>query len=118
MFSTFSFNFEENKLRFSNSNQKRYINFFNQKSYSDFVIKLKEEDIFCHKIILMSISKFFLEEIEKGSEKYKYDEEINEKEFLKFLKFFYEDNITFESENELINFLKLSEKVKIISLTY
>jgi hypothetical protein len=90
------------KIKINTSNL--YENYFNNKEYSDFIIVVGGEEIYCHKIIINQNCTFFKNE---KSEKIEISEDCGS--FKKMIQFFYSGTLKYD--NSPLPILKLFLKV-------
>jgi len=95
----------------SNAYSLIYPNYFNNKKFSDIVIKFQESGnlVYCHKIILENSSEYFAKLFNSGMSEEKNNEIIidksdNEEIFIDYLKFLYTGSYEFSDESKFILF--------------
>jgi hypothetical protein len=85
-----------------------YQNYFNNKKYSDITIKIGEETIFAHKMILISNSEFF-EKLEDNSFEFPKEDFPTAKNLIKF---YYTGIFEYTEESSVLLFAILANKYK------
>jgi hypothetical protein len=105
---------KKNKKIVSKVLTKFYSNYYNNKKHSDITLKIGEEEIFAHKLILTANSKFF-EGYEESSFTFPKEDDIKITKAL--VKYFYEGEFEYAKE-DLIVFMLLSKKVLHIFYIY
>jgi len=88
---------------------KRYSSFFGNKKHSDFTIKIGNDEMPSHKLILFSNSEFF-EKFEGDSYTFPPDEDSNAAKSL--IKYYYEGVFEYTDESAVIIFTILANKYK------